>query len=101
MGADLMQMCFERAMAEQGFPTVRVCYIWVKSWLKSGSAQKTSLFSQVRAGGANVQQCWHGTAADALLSILKTGFTAGRTVNGKTFGQGLYMAPANQAATSM
>ncbi|GAQ87241.1 hypothetical protein KFL_003400140 [Klebsormidium nitens] len=56
--------------------------------------------ARVRRQGAKVQQCWHGTSPQALLSILKTGFTASRTVNGKSFGNGLYMAPGQHARTS-
>ncbi|GAQ86138.1 hypothetical protein KFL_002720120 [Klebsormidium nitens] len=62
----------------------------------------------VRKGGANVQNrrdavqvCWHGTSEEALLSILKTGFTASRTVNGKSAGNGLYMAPTHAPTTSI
>jgi hypothetical protein len=63
--------------------------------------EEARALAQVRAGDANVQHCWHGTSAEALLSILRTGFTAGRTANGKTYGNGLYMAPATAATTSM
>lgn len=63
--------------------------------------EEARALAQVREGGANVQVCWHGTNQEALLSILKTGFTASRTVNGKTAGNGLYVAPTNAPTTSM
>lgn len=62
--------------------------------------EESGAVARARWQGANVQQCWHGTSPQALLSILKTGFTASRTVNGKAYGNGLYMAPGQYAVTS-
>ncbi|GAQ86139.1 hypothetical protein KFL_002720130 [Klebsormidium nitens] len=88
-------------LANTGVPIVAIHKVLNGPARLAAFEEEARTLAQVRPSGANVQQCWHGTSEDALLSILKTGFTASRTVHGKSHGNGLYMAPGNQAGTSM